>query len=262
MLEKIYHWSKSKAYIDILQTLQQQWHCVVNFLYFANAMKWRLFEQPRDDKDIEYKQSLLDWDYLLPDGISLQTFYKAYRPWSLHNLNGTDFVPYLLWEITKKHSLSIYLYQCYDPAKGKTIESLQHWVDALQELYPDARLPRADQCHYTSRGEGFDREWLTKSSWDDPSEFKVFLHCTGTPFQEMWVQEHRDFFIEHWFLVLNAGGLVDYLTWFEMRAPDWVVRARVLETFWRIAKHPKKNLHKFLAMFGIFRLLINMKHFK
>jgi len=261
MLDKIFVWDKELATQEILQTYQQQWSCIVNFLYFANAMKRRLFEQPRDYKDITYKHSLLEWDYLLPDGIALQTFYKIYTGTLLHNLNGTDFVPYLLWEISKNHSLSIYLYQCFDPAKGKTPESLQHWVDALHEMYSEVLLPRADQCHYTSRGEEFDRDWLTHTLSEDRSEIRVFLNCTGTPFQELWVQEHRDFFAQHWFLVLNAGGLIDYLTWYETRAPAWVVRARVLETFWRIAKHPNKNLHKFLSMFGVFRFLIIKKYF-
>jgi len=260
MLDKIFVWDKVQATQEILQTYQQQWFCMVNFLYFANAMKWRLFEQPRDEKDTTYKDALSQWDLLLPDGIALQLFYKYYQKEPISNLNGTDFVPYLLWEITKNHSLSLYLYQCYDPAKGKTAESLQHWVDALQEMYPDARLPRADQCLYSRRGEEFDREWLAKIASENSSEIKIFLHCTGTPFQEMWIQDHSDFFAQHWFLVLNAGGLIDYLTGYETRAPDWVIRARVLETFWRITKHPKKNLHKFLAMFGVCRFLFGKKY--
>ena len=245
MLDKIYSWDRSQATQDILGILDTQWYCIVNFLYFANAMKWRLFESPRHDKDISYKQSLLDGDYLLPDGIALQIFYGYYRDTRLSNLNGTDFVPYLLDQLSntpKISSLSIYLYQCYDPSKGKTAASLQKWVEALQKMYPTVSFPRSDQCLYTARGEEFDREWLTTAVRENPSEIKVFLHCTGTPYQEMWVQEHREFFQTHWFLVLNAWWLIDYLTGFETRAPDWVVRARVLETFWRIIKHPKKKL--------------------
>lgn len=57
-------------------------------------------------------------------------------------------------------------------------------------------------------------------------------------------------------IVLQLGGTLDFRSGYEQRAPDWVVKARVLETPRRILKNPQKNLKKFLAMFGIVRYLL------
>jgi UDP-N-acetyl-D-mannosaminuronic acid transferase (WecB/TagA/CpsF family) len=74
-----------------------------------------------------------------------------------------------------------------------------------------------------------------------------------TPVQEIRIEKHKKKIEEYNIIVLNAWWTIDYITWFEQRAPDRVVKARVLETFWRICAHPKKNIKKFLAMFGIVR---------
>ncbi|USN57077.1 MAG: hypothetical protein H6766_01015 [Candidatus Peribacteria bacterium] len=47
---------------------------------------------------------------------------------------------------------------------------------------------------------------------------------------------------------------MDFVSGFETRAPEWVVKARVLETPYRILSRPRKNLKKFLRMFGIVRI--------
>jgi hypothetical protein len=56
-------------------------------------------------------------------------------------------------------------------------------------------------------------------------------------------------------LVLNVWWFVDFYSGFEKRAPERVVKLRVWETIRRILDNPKKNGKKFLAMFGVFRLI-------
>ncbi len=63
-------------------------------------------------------------------------------------------------------------------------------------------------------------------------------------------------FIDNQLMVINAGGFIDFVAGYEKRAPQWVVKARVLETFWRVITNPKKNFKKFAAMFGVLRLLL------
>lgn len=69
--------------------------------------------------------------------------------------------------------------------------------------------------------------------------------------------EHEQQLRELGFLILSAGGTIDYMTGFEERAPERVVKARVLETLWRIITKPKKNFKKFLWMFGVVRFRSN-----
>jgi UDP-N-acetyl-D-mannosaminuronic acid transferase (WecB/TagA/CpsF family) len=50
-----------------------------------------------------YQDAIHDADVVLPDGIALQIFYFLARKKWLSNLNGTDFAPYLLEQLVKKH---------------------------------------------------------------------------------------------------------------------------------------------------------------
>ncbi len=259
MIDTLFSGDKKAALDQLLQLYKQKRFAIVSFLYFANAMKRQLFEDPGGDENYlkkrqKYLSALQDSDFLLADGIALQVFSKFATSMQVENLNGTDFIPYFLQEISKDYSVSVYLYQCYDPTKGKKSDSLQAWVDALKEQFW-VSIPWSDQCLYQERGQNFSFDVLQQASDDDKSEVKVFLNCTWTPFQEVRTNEHRLFFEKHEMIVFNAGGLIDFISWFETRAPDRVVKARVLETFRRIATKPKKNLHKFLAMFGIVRFL-------
>lgn len=61
---------------------------------------------------------------------------------------------------------------------------------------------------------------------------------------------------------MNVGGFLDFVAGFEKRAPVWVVKARIFETFWRIGTNPRKNMKKFLAMFGILRILFRKLRLK
>jgi UDP-N-acetyl-D-mannosaminuronic acid transferase (WecB/TagA/CpsF family) len=95
--------------------------CVVNFLYFANAMQYRLFETPRNAADTIYKEALAHSDLLLPDGIALQMWDSRSRKpkrW-LHNLNGTDLTPQILSYFTTKYTVHLYISSLYDENIGK-----------------------------------------------------------------------------------------------------------------------------------------------
>ncbi|MEY3197695.1 MAG: hypothetical protein RL023_340 [Candidatus Parcubacteria bacterium] len=68
-----------------------------------------------------------------------------------HNLNGTDFNPYLFEQLSKDHRVSVYLYQCYDPPKGKDIAFVQKGIDALKAKFPRITVPWASQCLFREK---------------------------------------------------------------------------------------------------------------
>lgn len=95
---------------------------MVNFLYFANAMQYRLFEKVEYSQNAEkYKETLLHSDFLLPDGIALQLRSKRTEKKSVHNLNGTDLTPKVLSYLNTHYSSisSVYIYSLYDPIIDK-----------------------------------------------------------------------------------------------------------------------------------------------
>jgi exopolysaccharide biosynthesis WecB/TagA/CpsF family protein len=255
LLHRLYPWTREQLLNALIDTLKTQGSCVVNFLYFANGAKQCLFEWTPEEGQKKYADALQGSDFLLADGIALQLFCKRFIDTYPPSLNGTDLNPYLLEQLLKTHTVSMYLYQCYDPPKGKTVEFLQKGIEALKSRFPGLSVVWADQCLFREKWKDFDRVWLEKTLKNDNHEIKIFFNCTGTPFQEVWVKEHIQQLRDCGFLVLNAWWTIDYLTGYEKRSPQRVVQARVLETVWRITTQPKKNLKKFLRMFGFFRIL-------
>lgn len=259
LLERLYLWSREQALTDILTCYQNNWSCMVNFLYFTNLAHERLVEWTPQLTQKRYKDALQEGDFLFADGIALQLFYRWFANWPSgvmpENLNGTDLNPLLIAYILQKHTASMYLYQCYDPPKGKTIAFLQTWITAVQKKFPTLQVVWSNQCLFREKGKDFDWAWLEAAVEQDDAEVKIFFNCTWSPFQECRAQEHQERLRRCWFLVLNAWWTIDYLSGFEKRAPQWVVKARVLETLRRITTKPKKNLTKFLKMFGFFRIL-------
>lgn len=110
---------------------------MVNFLYFANVAKQRLVEGTPEEGQKKYADSLAQSsDFLLADGIALQLFCKWFVGSYPPNLNGTDLNPYLFDTLVKERTVSVYLYQCYDPPKGKTVAFLQKGIEVLENRFP------------------------------------------------------------------------------------------------------------------------------
>lgn len=255
LLNHLYTWTREQVVQDIVQTMKTKGSCVVNFLYFANGAKQRLFEWTPEEGQKKYADALLESDFLLADGIALQLFCKWFVGRYPPNLNGTDLNPYLFDCLVKEYNVSVYLYQCYDPPKGKTVAFLQKGIEVLENRFPWLRVVRADQCLFREKGNNFDWTWLKETVQRDTAAIKLFFNCTWTPFQEIWTHDHEQQLRACGFLIINAGGTIDYLTWYEQRAPQRVVKARVLETLRRITTNPKKNFKKFARMFGFFRIV-------
>lgn len=255
LLHRLYTETREQVVQDIVTMMQTNGSCVINFLYFANGAKQRLFEWTPEEGQKKYADALHSSDFLFADGIALQLFSQRFI-WSYPpNLNGTDLNPYLFEQLLKSYTVSVYLYQCYDPPKGKTVAFLEKWIDTLEERFSWLRVVRADQCLFREKGKNFDWTWLQETVQNDSAQIKLFFNCTGTPFQEVRSHEHETQLRDCGFLVINAWGTIDYLTWYEQRAPQRVVKARVLETLRRITTNPKKNFKKFARMFGFFRIL-------
>jgi UDP-N-acetyl-D-mannosaminuronic acid transferase (WecB/TagA/CpsF family) len=148
----------------------------------------------------------------------------------------------------------LYISSLYDENIGKWKERLDKAVEICKDKFGIQTI-FAFQTDYHEKWQDF--PFQEREQHSTPANvIKIFLNCTGTPFQEVWTYKHRKRFQDNRMMVLNVGWFIDFLSWFESRAPKRVVKTRVLETFWRIITNPKKNLKKFLAMFGVFRLVV------
>lgn len=160
---------------------------------------------------MSYKNALLSSDFLLPDGIALQLWSRWTAKKPLHNLNGTDLTPVLLRYLNEHHTTSLYIYSLYDPKIGKGEERLYKAISHIQSDYPRLAIAHSYQSLYNNRGVDFPFDEVKKISEADNAKVKLFLNCTGTPFQEMWTEEYKDFFEKCGFLVMNVGGFIDFV---------------------------------------------------
>ena len=219
-------------------------------------MKFEIFKSEVESK---YKTALINADMVCIDGIAMQIFDRVgqlffqpkQRAWT-QNLNGTDFLPFIL-EQTRDKKIWIILSSVYDPKLKKWPEWMQKWLNELQKQYPHIEILFSHQTEFIHRGQNFPFWKVQKILNNKTTKYDhiLFLNGIGWPVQEIRTQEHRDFFDNSGLIVLNNGATIDYYSWFETRAPQRVIKLRVGETLWRIITQPQKNLHKFFAMFQI-----------
>lgn len=104
---KLYTKNKECACKDILKTYAENGFCVVNYLYFANLVSNGILGKTSLNKP--FLHAITSGDFLLPDGIALQMYYKKYFGFDLPNLNGTDFSLYFLQSL-KNQEFNLILY--------------------------------------------------------------------------------------------------------------------------------------------------------
>ncbi len=247
--------TQAQARKYIKKITQTQWLCVVNFLYFAQAMKFDVY---KTEIQTDYKRALLHSDILCIDGIAMQIFDRVWqfffgwkRQWT-DNLNGTDFLPYIL-ENTRDKKIGIIMSTVYDPKIDKWLEWMDKWLHKLKQFYPHIDVIFKYQTLFEKRGEDFPIEECIKTIKIQQNKYDHILFLNGIwwPKQEIRTEQYKHLFQDTWIIIMNNGATLDYYSGFETRAPKRVVKMRVGETLWRIATQPKKNLKKLLAMFKI-----------
>lgn len=227
ILSSIYKWSQQQAMQDILAQWQKKGYCIVHFLYFANVVSQKLLE-----KRNHYATLLQSWDFILPDGIALQIFYRSLVTAGhqhtdksrLANCNGTDLTMPLLQYI------------------HKTIPWLVvHLYGATQSVVTRAQIYITDQWITTGIIQnGYSaRDWAAIKDYTWP---QVLLVGRWTPLQEQRVLDNQSYIQKHKMLVLTVGGLFDFWSWEEKRTPP-LFRGRA-EWLWRLCVNPRKNAHK------------------
>ncbi len=98
--------------------------------------------------------------------------------------------------------------------------------------------------------------------WDALSEALVDYHDTinvllvgmstpTNPIQELWAARNYAKIKNNNLLVLNVGGLLDFLAGVQKRAPSWV-RTMKMEWLYRLISDPERNIEKVKNSFCIF----------
>lgn len=234
------------------------------------------------------KNILLNADFLLPDGAAIRTMYfigrfKKLRWWpmTLHNLNGTDFLPYFLTYLHKNnYTVNCITLTVYDPRIGNKKGYLKQWaLSYITQHRPNFTLHGEEIEYGDTQYDQFDwsgikkfldqQQWKQSQSTNSTSNHKnsTSNHKTislllnfrgwsyGAPHQELFSFINKDILQELNLLCMNQGATVDFWTGREQRAPQWV-RALRLESVYRLLSDPRKNRKKFLISFQMIWLII------
>ena len=249
---------------NIISTYDEQWHCVVNFIYFSQIVSQHVFStaKKKTEKEKEYKKILLKSDYLLPDWIALQTYYYlAVTFWAIEsdkkrlpNMNWTDFTPYFLNSLKQKYwsqRINILLYGSTPKVAEKVKENLSlKWYNVIysQDWFSE-----------------FDRDKAETSLDEYQDTINVLLVARSTPkipLQELWTSRNYQKIQDDKLLVMNVGWLFDFIAWVQKRAP-LLFRKLKIERLWRLCSQPKRNRKKvantFMIIPYIFHYLILKK---
>ena len=249
---------------NIISIYNEQWHCVVNFIYFSQLVSQKVFSsaKKKTEKEKEYKKLILKADFLLPDGIALQIFYycavlfwvvKSDKKW-IPNLNWTDFTPYFLNDTKQKYwsqRINILLYWSKPNVVEKVKENLSlKWYNVI----------------YSQDGfSEFDRDKAEKSLNEYVDTTNILLVARSTPkipLQELRTSRNYQKIQDNKLLVMNVWWLFDFIAWVQKRAPK-VFRKIKLERLRRLCSQPKRNYKKvvnsLMIIPYIFRYLILKK---
>jgi N-acetylglucosaminyldiphosphoundecaprenol N-acetyl-beta-D-mannosaminyltransferase len=249
---------------DIISVYNDQWHCVVNYIYFSQIVSQHVFSsaKKKTEKEKEYKKLLLKADFLLPDGIALQVFYylaatfraiKAEKKW-LPNMNWTDFTPYFLNDTKQKYGnqrINILLYGSKPNVVEKVKDNLTlKWYNVIyiQDWFSE-----------------FDRQKAEEALDEYQDTINILLVARSTPkipLQELRTSRNYQKIIDNKLLVMNVWWLFDFMAWVQKRAPK-LFRTLKIEWLRRLCSQPKRNYKKVINSLMIipyiFRYLILKK---
>lgn len=246
-LQKISTTDFAKTSDNIISVYNDQWHCVVNYIYFSQIVSQKVFSsaKKKTEKEKEYKKLILKSDFLLPDGIALQVFYylavlfgaiQSDKKW-IPNVNWTDFTPYFLNDTKQKYwsqRINILLYGSKPNVVEKVKENLTlKWYNVI-----------------------YIQDWFSEFDWQKAEEAldeyvdttNILLVARSTPkipLQELWTSRNYQKIIDNKLLVMNVWGLFDFIAWVQKRAP-LIFRKLKIERLRRLISQPKRNYKKVL----------------
>lgn len=237
LFQKIFLWDKQQALIQIISLYEKKRWWIVNYIYFANLIKSGILS--KKNIDTKYENALKNGDFLLPDGIAIKKYYKKYFGKNLHNLNGTDFLPYFLDHISSEYNL--FLYWAKQEIIKKAVKNIPYKVEYFQDGYSE-----------------FDWGQLEKTVKTTNNKINILLVWLGSPKQEIWIEKNLENIKKYHLLVFSQWWTFDFWSWSDKRAPKWVQNIH-LEWLWRVILNPKKNFKKVWYSFGLFWYLIKRR---
>lgn len=259
IFEKIYKFDKKQALKDIIKRYKEQWFWVVNYLYFANLVSNGIISGKKINR--AFLEALSHWDFLLPDWIALQLYYKKYFWLSLSNLNGTDFAEYFLKNL-ESNEYNLILYWAKKEVIEKAVLNIEQKygikIAYFQDWYSEFDFGKLEKLNENfsffwgkwrlsesqfEKQIGWVSEFTEKNKKNASEKINIFMVWLWTPKQEIWIKNNLENIKKYNLLAFSQWGTFDFWAGNEKRAPQIFIKLK-LEWFWRFLTNPKKNFKK------------------
>lgn len=186
--------------------------------------------------DTDFRHSLLRADLILVDGIGMKILFDRL---GLHyglNMNGTDFIPYLLENINLQ-KISIY---------GSNLEIIKNVKEKISIRH------NVIDCYHGFENSEF---YTNRIQLNEPN---TVLLGMGMPKQEKLsciIKDNANSSI----LIINGGAIVDFIGGKVNRAP-YIIRKLNMEWFYRLCNEPVRLFRRYVI--GNFLFFIRIKRIK
>jgi N-acetylglucosaminyldiphosphoundecaprenol N-acetyl-beta-D-mannosaminyltransferase len=181
-------------------------------------------------------------DLVLPDGSGLKIAGRLFGTPVLENLNGTDLTPKLLASADSE-GLRVYLL-------GGQARAVRGCVDALTKMFPNLQIVGFRHGDFASEEENSIVEEI------NACHPHILLVALGTPLQERWIASQAARLNVG--LCMGVGGLFNFLSGAEVRAPLWMRRVGI-EWIYRFFRDPKAKWDRVFIEIPVFLGLILAK---
>ncbi len=165
---------------------------------------------------------------VLNDGIGVDLASRILRGETFaENLNGTDFVPYLL---DRAGGLRVYLYGGRPDVSARAAQLVaERWPRHAVVGATHGYLPEDERASLPAR--------IAEARPD------IVIVALGNPLQELWIADHVPAVAP---CGIGVGALLDFLTGEVKRAPEWVRRTRT-EWVYRLAQEPRRLWRRYVV---------------
>ena len=190
-------------------------------------------------ENVELWQTINSADYVFADGSGVRIAARKNGVEVKENINGTDMLPLLCEEASKK-GRSIYF---LGSAPGIALDAAL----SLQARFPRLKI---SGCHHGFINADNEQEVINDING---SNTDILLVGMGTPLQEFWIKKRRNLLNVDFSLAV--GGLFDFYSGRIPRAPLFVRKAG-FEWVWRLLQEPKGKFKRYVIGNPLFLLRI------
>ena len=186
-------------------------------------------------KNHDYKQCLLNADFVLADGIGFKLAGRILNQEIKQNVNGTDMFPKLLAEMEKKNK-SIYLLG----GKPGVADDVTAYI---KKEFPGVKIAGLQHGYFKENEE---KKVVNDINAANPD---CLLVAFGAPRQDMWIEKYL--MDSNAKVAIGVGGLFDFFAGRVPRAPQWL-RDIGLEWLFRLVQEPGRMWKRYLVGNALF----------